>query len=102
MQSRNVAKWCALWHHSNHPRHARMGVADVAECTWCTNGQGEVNGLNTVEREACYAGVDAVVCITKRERMRANQLAKAVHLTHRQRQPGITTQRCSALTDRPI
>ena len=41
-----------------------MGVTDVAECTRCTNRQGEIHGLYAIEWEAYYAGVDAVVCIT--------------------------------------
>ena len=64
MQSRNEAKWRALRHHSNHPRHTRMGVTNVTECTRRANRQGEIHGLNAIEWEACYAGVDAVVCIT--------------------------------------
>ena len=37
--------------------HIGMGVTDVAECTWCTNWQGEVYKLYAVEREASHTGV---------------------------------------------
>ena len=47
----------SLRYDGDEPLHTGMVVTDVAECTWCTNWQGEVHCLRGVEWEACHTGV---------------------------------------------